>query len=314
MSSNKNDDQATSSLVGSKVRVQKIAAADDPAFKTPSWEEHVPGAPNEGESLPSGYTVTGTLKSYVEEGNRLVVSRNTRNGKEVSGVMQTSEIQSVEEKHGVFHVETQNSVYSVAPLLKEFASGPKGAWDRKMKRDYENKGPLWQLAHEENYLEQRARRGRDKAETGGNTPEEETRSLLDKAAAREVEHFLFLDDTREPEDVYPGSSEAWDHVTGPDGFKEYVLHAPQTRLVISFDHDLGAEETGMDLAKWMARQGIKPAECKVHSANVSGAENMRRFLIGWMKHGERGEPWDPEQAMQNLADQAQDLGMHDSSD
>jgi hypothetical protein len=79
--------------------------------------------------------------------------------------------------------------------------------------------------------------------------------------------------------------------------------------VISFDHDLGAEETGMDLAKWMARQGIKPAEWKVHSANVSGAENMRRFLSGWMEQGQRGEPWDPEQAMQNLADQAQDLGM-----
>jgi hypothetical protein len=299
MSSNKDDDQATDSLVGSKVRVQKIAAADNPAFKTPSWEEHVPGAPNEGESLPSGYTVTGTLKSYVEEGNRLVVLRDTRNGEEISGVMQTSEIQCVEEKQGTLCIETQNSVYCVSPLVEptDFASGPKGAWDRKMKRDYENKGPLWQLA-------QKAKEDHRKGRT---MPLPGTELSIE-------EHFLFLDDTREPEDVYPDTAEEWDHVTGPDGFKEYLLHAPQKRLVISFDHDLGTEETGMDLAKWMARQGIKPAEYKVHSANVSGAENMRRFLNGWMKHGERGEPWDPEQAMQNLADQAQDLGMHDSSD
>jgi hypothetical protein len=257
-----------------------------------------------------------------------------RNGEEVSGVMQTSEIQSVEEKQGALYVETQNSVYCVSPLVKAFASGPKDAWDRKMKRDYENKGPLWQLAQEakedhregrtaplpgtetpgEDYFESRAQRGREEAKANGNSPKEEVRSLLDKAAARKVEHFLFLDDTRDPEDVYPGTADEWDHVTGPEGFKEYVLYAPQKRLVISFDHDLGAEETGMDLAKWMARQGIKPAECKVHSANVSGAENMRRFLSGWMEHGERGEPWDPEQAMQNLIDQAQDLGMYDSSD
>lgn len=257
MSSNKDDDQATGSLVGSKVRVQKIAAAGNPAFKTPSWEEHVPGAPNEGESLPSGYTVTGTLKSYVEEGSLLVVLRDTRNGKEVGGVMQTSEIHSVEEKQGSLIAETQNSIYRVFPIEQsDFASGPEGL--------------------------------------------------------REAEHFLFLDDTRDPEYVYPDTPEKWDHVTGPEGFKEYVLHAPQKRLVISFDHDLGAEETGMDLAKWMARQGIKPAEWKVHSANVSGAENMRRFLNGWMKHGERGEPWDPEQAMQNLADQSQELGIYEN--
>lgn len=120
---------------------------------------------------------------------------------------------------------------------------------------------------------------------------------------------LFLDDTRDPEDVYPDTAQMWDVVRDPDGFRTYLEYAVPKALVISFDHDLGAKETGMDLVKWMARQGIVPRECKVHSANVSGAENMRRFLAQWMKHGKQGEPWDPQQAMQNLADQAQEKNM-----
>lgn len=135
--------------------------------------------------------------------------------------------------------------------------------------------------------------------------------LRQKFEAPKADVFLFLDDTRDPQDVYPGTSKVWDVVRTPRDFRKYVNYAPQTRLVVSLDHDLGAEETGMDLVKWMARKGIKPAAYAVHSANVSGAKNMERFMSGWMENGTRGEPWDPQEAMQNLADQAQDLGMYD---
>ena len=138
--------------------------------------------------------------------------------------------------------------------------------------------------------------------------------LREEFEAPKARSFLFLDDTRAPEDVYPHASEVWDAVRTPEGFRSYVKYVPQKWLVVSLDHDLGAEETGMDLVKWMARQGIKPAAYAVHSANVSGAKNMDRFMSGWMENGTRGEPWDPQQAMQNLADQAQDLGLYEQSD
>lgn len=121
---------------------------------------------------------------------------------------------------------------------------------------------------------------------------------------------LFLDDTRDPEDVYPDNAEMWDVVRTPEGFRTYLQSGvPPEALIISFDHDLGTEETGMDLAKWMAGKGIVPHDCKVHSANVSGAENMETFLDQWLEYGEQGVPWDPQAAMQKLQDQAQDLDL-----
>lgn len=51
---------------------------------------------------------------------------------------------------------------------------------------------------------------------------------------------------------------------------------------ISFDHDLGEEHTGYDLACWIEEQALKgklkPLKWKVHSANPVGRENIKRAM------------------------------------
>ncbi len=51
---------------------------------------------------------------------------------------------------------------------------------------------------------------------------------------------------------------------------------------ISFDHDLGTDLTGYDLAKWIEEQAfnktLNKLDWKIHSANPTGAENIARAM------------------------------------
>jgi hypothetical protein len=50
---------------------------------------------------------------------------------------------------------------------------------------------------------------------------------------------------------------------------------------ISFDHDLGSELTGYDVAKYIeerASRGIEPPAYAVHSGNTVGTENIHRAM------------------------------------
>ena len=51
---------------------------------------------------------------------------------------------------------------------------------------------------------------------------------------------------------------------------------------ISFDHDLGVEKTGYDLAKWIEAMahsaGLPPLEWAVHSANPVGVKNIEAAM------------------------------------
>lgn len=51
---------------------------------------------------------------------------------------------------------------------------------------------------------------------------------------------------------------------------------------ISFDHDLGTDKTGYDLAKWIEymahSEGLPPLEWHVHSANPVGARNIKAAM------------------------------------
>jgi hypothetical protein len=54
---------------------------------------------------------------------------------------------------------------------------------------------------------------------------------------------------------------------------------------ISFDHDLGAEMTGLDLAKWLVEEVLDgrlqfpPSfSINVHSANPAGRENIEYLM------------------------------------
>jgi len=65
---------------------------------------------------------------------------------------------------------------------------------------------------------------------------------------------------------------------------------------VSFDHDLGDPhpmKNGYELAKWMVCQvmngRMKLPACRVHSANPVGAENIRKYLIGYEKNFSEGE-------------------------
>jgi len=98
-----------------KAKVQKIDTTNDPHYETAEWDEYVEGEFN-SKSPPVDYSVTGEVKSVLEEGNSMVVFRDKRNGKEVKGIMRTSPIQSVKDNEDEFIVETQNSVYLVEKL------------------------------------------------------------------------------------------------------------------------------------------------------------------------------------------------------
>jgi hypothetical protein len=100
------------------VKLQKIDVAQDPQAKTPEWDDYVAGRLNRGVSLPVDYTVTGRLVREIEEGSPCVIMRHTRNGKSISGVLQTSPVQSVDENEEGYVVKTQNSIYHVTVLSR----------------------------------------------------------------------------------------------------------------------------------------------------------------------------------------------------
>jgi hypothetical protein len=53
------------------------------------------------------------------------------------------------------------------------------------------------------------------------------------------------------------------------------------RLVedLSLDHDMGDQETGMDLVKWMCETGYFPSgKITIHSANFDAAQRMQSYL------------------------------------
>lgn len=103
---------------------------------------------------------------------------------------------------------------------------------------------------------------------------------------------IFLDDSRNPEDVYGEDDEKdWIVCRNPFEFKEVLRNEnlDKRSLFVSFDHDLGEDEndklteTGMDCAKWLVEQNIVPADYNVHSANPVGAENIRVYIKNWIE-------------------------------
>jgi Cyclic-phosphate processing Receiver domain len=103
------------------------------------------------------------------------------------------------------------------------------------------------------------------------------------------------------DDVRP-APEGWTWARTNDEAKQYLGTGLVTE--ISMDHDLGVPapatpieemtreefnqwmsrrgngpETGEDLARWMAREGIIPTKITIHSWNPSGAERMAGHLL-----------------------------------
>lgn len=79
----------------------------------------------------------------------------------------------------------------------------------------------------------------------------------------------------------------------PDGFMLARNLAEFKKIVlsfepefISFDHDLGGDEIGLDAIKWLISIDYPLPEngWRIHSANPVGRDNMQSLLLNWFKH------------------------------
>ena len=84
---------------------------------------------------------------------------------------------------------------------------------------------------------------------------------------------LWIDDLREP----PDEDWCWAKTSGVA--ISCLLIGPVTE--ISFDHDLGGDDTTMSVAKLIeqrAHDGAKPPKWRIHSANPVGRKNLEAAL------------------------------------
>ena len=90
---------------------------------------------------------------------------------------------------------------------------------------------------------------------------------------------IYLDDLR----VIP------EGFIGLRSFEEFVSHITNNGLpdFISFDHDLGLQESGYDCAKWLVNHcldhKVKLPDFAVHSQNPVGKKNIESLLNNFRK-------------------------------
>lgn len=95
---------------------------------------------------------------------------------------------------------------------------------------------------------------------------------------------LFIDDERNP------PSRKWEVARSSDAV-EWYLDNIGVPLYISFDHDLGDNvPSGHDIAKMMVERSLdglldlsKVRQINVHSANPTGAENIRGLFSSYFR-------------------------------
>ena len=95
---------------------------------------------------------------------------------------------------------------------------------------------------------------------------------------------LFIDDERFP----PGNGDEWHIVRITAEAIEYVSKNGVPDL-ISFDHDLGGDDTAIDFVHWLIDRDLKNpgfigSNCKfvVHSQNPVGARNIEKLLSAYL--------------------------------
>ena len=99
------------------VKVRKLKAVPNPDGPTPNWKDYIPGQDNGDVSLPTDYTLEGTLFEDVKVGNCMYINRTVRNGERIPGTTATSPVTSIaptDAEHAV--VRTRNSIYLVEVL------------------------------------------------------------------------------------------------------------------------------------------------------------------------------------------------------
>lgn len=94
---------------------------------------------------------------------------------------------------------------------------------------------------------------------------------------------LWIDDIREPPD------DTWEWVTTSEAAiallrffqEEGMLWCP--REAISFDHDLGGDDTTRPVVIWMIENGFKFDRYSVHSANPVGVEWLNGMIERYLR-------------------------------
>ena len=104
---------------------------------------------------------------------------------------------------------------------------------------------------------------------------------------------LFLDDIRNPNNIYPNASEGEFNIVRT--YEEFVAYINANGLTqfISFDNDLGTDEDGkvakdgLACAKWLVYESgldLKDLQFKVHSANIVAAPQIKGLLDNYIRH------------------------------
>ena len=96
---------------------------------------------------------------------------------------------------------------------------------------------------------------------------------------------LFIDDLRDPPE-----GEYYDSVARSSDAAIAIMEQNGCPSYISFDHDLGGEDTAMRVVNWMIKKDMDepgwipdPFNWDVHSANPIGKENINSKLLCYMK-------------------------------
>jgi len=101
--------------IGQYIRLEKLNANDlkEIVIDSKNYGLDAPGA------LPIGYWITGKLLVEPIVGEWLSIDRDSRNGKSVRGVLNTSVIKDIDEVGGSMVITTQNSMYVMRKIEEE---------------------------------------------------------------------------------------------------------------------------------------------------------------------------------------------------
>jgi hypothetical protein len=110
-----------------------------------------------------------------------------------------------------------------------------------------------------------------------------------------MKKFLWLDDIRNPNlymwqiQYMPNYNEDSDSIIWVKDYNEFVSWINQNGLPneIFFDHDLGKDESGYDVAKWLVDycidNNLDLPKWKIQSANPVGRDNINGLLNNYNK-------------------------------
>ncbi|MCX7592415.1 MAG: hypothetical protein N2235_01395 [Fischerella sp.] len=103
---------------------------------------------------------------------------------------------------------------------------------------------------------------------------------------------MFIDDERFP----PGNINEWVIVRSSREAVNYVT-ANGVPDFISFDHDLGSDDTAMEFVNWLINAHLDrtiqtfPSVFDVHSQNPIGARNIRVTMQRYIDFNEQNTAW-----------------------